>query len=74
VILTPISLLHTGLRFEEILDAEVWHGDVRVFSVFDLSSRELFGYFYQDIYARLVLLKYVFLKSNFQLLIYYWFV
>ncbi|KAM3706119.1 hypothetical protein ACJW30_03G131000 [Castanea mollissima] len=41
-----------GLRFEEILDAEVWHGDVRVFSVFDLSSRELFGYFYQDIYAR----------------------
>ncbi|KAK7846626.1 putative thimet oligopeptidase, partial [Quercus suber] len=41
-----------GLRFEEILDAEVWHGDVRVFSVFDLSSRELFGYFYQDIYTR----------------------
>uniref|UniRef100_A0A2N9FSA7 Peptidase M3A/M3B catalytic domain-containing protein n=1 Tax=Fagus sylvatica TaxID=28930 RepID=A0A2N9FSA7_FAGSY len=41
-----------GLRFEEIVDAEVWHSDVRVFSVFDLSSQELFGYFYLDIYTR----------------------
>ncbi|KAE8023626.1 hypothetical protein FH972_009301 [Carpinus fangiana] len=41
-----------GLRFEEISDAEVWHGDVRVFSVFDLSSGELLGYFYLDMYTR----------------------
>ncbi|KAJ7957621.1 putative Oligopeptidase [Quillaja saponaria] len=41
-----------GLRFEEIADAEVWHCDVRVFSVFDLGSGELLGYFYLDIYSR----------------------
>jgi thimet oligopeptidase len=52
VIFTPSSLFHSGLRFEEISDAEVWHGDVRVFSVFDLSSGELLGYFYLDMYTR----------------------
>ncbi|KAJ4710921.1 putative Oligopeptidase [Melia azedarach] len=41
-----------GLRFEEVADAEVWHTDVRVFSVFDISSSELLGYFYLDIYKR----------------------
>ncbi|XWS69169.1 hypothetical protein CRYUN_Cryun04dG0156400 [Craigia yunnanensis] len=41
-----------GLRFEEIVDADVWHSDVRVFSVFDLSSGELLGYFYLDMYTR----------------------
>ncbi|XP_052311993.1 probable thimet oligopeptidase isoform X2 [Populus trichocarpa] len=41
-----------GLRFQEVADAEVWHGDVSVFSVFDLSSGELLGYFYLDIYMR----------------------
>ncbi|KAF5442942.1 hypothetical protein F2P56_035547 [Juglans regia] len=41
-----------GLRFEEIADAEVWHDDVCVFSVFDLSSGELLGYFYLDLYTR----------------------
>ncbi|XP_041015935.1 probable thimet oligopeptidase [Juglans microcarpa x Juglans regia] len=41
-----------GLRFEEIADAEVWHDDVCVFSVFDLSSGELLGYFYLDLYKR----------------------
>jgi hypothetical protein len=45
-------LLHAGLRFQEVADAEVWHGDVSVFSVFDLSSGELLGYFYLDIYMR----------------------
>lgn len=45
-------MLHTGLRFEEVVDVEVWHSDVRVFSVCDLSSRELLGYFYLDIYKR----------------------
>ncbi|XVF02672.1 hypothetical protein REPUB_Repub04eG0194500 [Reevesia pubescens] len=41
-----------GLRFEEIADADVWHSDVQVFSVFDLSSGELLGYFYLDMYTR----------------------
>lgn len=41
-----------GLRFEEVLDAVVWHSDVRVFSVSDLSSNDLLGYFYLDIYKR----------------------
>jgi hypothetical protein len=42
-----------GLRFEEIAGAEVWHCDVRVFSVFDLSSSELLGYCYLDLFSRL---------------------
>ncbi|KAG8365960.1 hypothetical protein BUALT_Bualt17G0026300 [Buddleja alternifolia] len=41
-----------GLRFEEVADAEVWHQDVKLFSVFDLSSGEVMGYFYLDIYTR----------------------
>ncbi|CAK8567216.1 unnamed protein product [Lathyrus sativus] len=41
-----------GLRFEEIMGAEVWHCDVRVFSVFDLSSSELLGYCYLDLFSR----------------------
>ncbi|PNY07048.1 neurolysin [Trifolium pratense] len=41
-----------GLRFEEIAGAEVWHCDVRVFSVFDLSSSELLGYCYLDLFSR----------------------
>lgn len=41
-----------GLRFEEIADADAWHSDVRMFSVFDLSSGELLGYFYLDMYTR----------------------
>lgn len=41
-----------GLRFDEVVDAEVWHQDVQLFSVFDLSSGELMGYFYLDIYSR----------------------
>lgn len=50
---TLTSLLAAGLRFEEIADVEVWHSDVRAFSVFDLSSSELLGYFYLDIHPRL---------------------
>lgn len=52
MILFLSSLFHTGLRFEEIADAKVWHGDVCVFSVFDLISGELLGYFYLDLYTR----------------------
>ncbi|KAL3656049.1 hypothetical protein CASFOL_000445 [Castilleja foliolosa] len=40
-----------GLRFE-VVDAEVWYQDVKHFSVFDLSSGELMGYFYLDMYTR----------------------
>lgn len=50
----PGILCRIGLRFEEIEDAEVWHSDVRAFTVFDLSSNELLGYFYLDIYMRCV--------------------
>ncbi|XP_020228604.1 probable thimet oligopeptidase isoform X2 [Cajanus cajan] len=41
-----------GLRFEEIAGADVWHCDVRVFSVFDLGSSELLGYCYLDLFSR----------------------
>ncbi|KMT07551.1 hypothetical protein BVRB_6g151620 isoform A [Beta vulgaris subsp. vulgaris] len=41
-----------GLKFEEFVSAEVWHEDIRVFSVFDLSSGELVGYAYLDLYSR----------------------
>ncbi|XP_054786982.1 probable thimet oligopeptidase [Prosopis cineraria] len=41
-----------GLRFEEIVGAEVWHSDVCVFSVLDLGSGELLGYCYLDLYSR----------------------
>ncbi|GFP94493.1 probable thimet oligopeptidase [Phtheirospermum japonicum] len=41
-----------GLRFEEVADAEVWYQDVKLFSVLDLSSGELMGYFYLDMYTR----------------------
>ncbi|KAL3511404.1 hypothetical protein ACH5RR_030805 [Cinchona calisaya] len=41
-----------GLRFEIIEGADVWNSDVQLFSVSDLSSGELMGYFYLDIYSR----------------------
>ncbi|CAL0333113.1 unnamed protein product [Lupinus luteus] len=41
-----------GLRFEEIAGADVWHCDVRAFSVFDLGSSELLGYCYLDLFSR----------------------
>ncbi|XP_024023972.1 probable thimet oligopeptidase isoform X2 [Morus notabilis] len=41
-----------GLRFEEIDDSEVWHSDVRVFSVLESGSGELMGYSYLDMYTR----------------------
>ncbi|CAI9757801.1 unnamed protein product [Fraxinus pennsylvanica] len=46
------SLLITSLKFEEVTDAYGWHQDVQLISIFDLSSSELLGYFYLDIYAR----------------------
>ncbi|KAL4301865.1 hypothetical protein GQ457_10G026390 [Hibiscus cannabinus] len=55
LVLSGIFKIHQdlfGLRFEEIANADVWHSDVRVFSVFDLSSGEILGYFYLDMYTR----------------------
>ncbi|XP_024989612.1 probable thimet oligopeptidase isoform X2 [Cynara cardunculus var. scolymus] len=58
----PVSLVQSGifkvcqdvfgLRFEKVDDAEVWHSDVQLFSVFDLNSTDLLGYFYLDMYTR----------------------
>lgn len=47
-----LPLFYAGLRFEEIDDSEVWHSDVRVFSVLESGSGELMGYFYLDMYTR----------------------
>lgn len=55
-----ISLVVSGLRFEEIAEVEVWHSDVRAFSVFDLSSSERLGYFYLDLHPRLAFLFFFF--------------
>ncbi|KAF3621261.1 hypothetical protein T459_34875 [Capsicum annuum] len=41
-----------GLGFKEVENAVVWHPDVQLFSVSDLSSEELVGYFYLDLYSR----------------------
>lgn len=48
-----LVVLWAGLRFEEIAGADVWHCDVRVFSVLDLGSNELLGYCYLDLFSRL---------------------
>jgi len=49
---TCSCIFHTGLRFEEISRADVWHCDVRVFTVLDLGSSELLGYCYLDLFSR----------------------
>ncbi|VFQ71463.1 unnamed protein product [Cuscuta campestris] len=41
-----------GLGFEEVSGAELWHPDVKLFSVSDLSSKELLGFFFLDMYCR----------------------
>ncbi|KAJ8551006.1 hypothetical protein K7X08_000376 [Anisodus acutangulus] len=41
-----------GLSFKEVEGAAVWHAEVQLFSVSDLSSKELIGYFYLDLYSR----------------------
>lgn len=42
-----------GLGFKEVEGAAVWHPDVQLFSVSDISSKELVGYFYLDLYSRI---------------------
>ncbi|CAM8982024.1 unnamed protein product [Rhodiola kirilowii] len=41
-----------GLKIKEMTDADFWHSDVYLFSVFDLNSNELLGYFYLDLHHR----------------------
>ncbi|XP_047318955.1 probable thimet oligopeptidase [Impatiens glandulifera] len=41
-----------GLRYEEIPDADVWHPRVHLYSISDLSSGEILGYIYLDLYSR----------------------
>ncbi|UYV67343.1 THOP1 [Cordylochernes scorpioides] len=41
-----------GLQFAEQEGAEVWHPDVRMFSVSDSTSGELLGYFFMDLFPR----------------------
>lgn len=54
-----IVIFWAGLRLEEIEGAEVWHRDVRVFSLFDLGSSELVGYCYLDLFSRLSFFNYL---------------
>nr|KAJ0190329.1 hypothetical protein LSAT_V11C800449320 [Lactuca sativa] len=58
----PVSLVQSGifkvcedlfgLRFEKVINSDTWHHDVELFSVFDLNSTDLIGYFYLDLYTR----------------------
>lgn len=41
-----------GIRFDEISEAVVWHSEVRLFSAWDLTSNDILGYFYLDMYSR----------------------
>ncbi|XP_019176680.1 PREDICTED: probable thimet oligopeptidase [Ipomoea nil] len=41
-----------GLGFEENAGVELWHPDVKLFSVSDLSSKEPLGYLFLDLYSR----------------------
>ncbi|UYV67344.1 THOP1, partial [Cordylochernes scorpioides] len=50
--LLDIYQLVLGLQFAEQEGAEVWHPDVRMFSVSDSTSGELLGYFFMDLFPR----------------------
>ncbi|KAG0450290.1 hypothetical protein HPP92_026854 [Vanilla planifolia] len=41
-----------GLKFEEVDGTEVWHETVHLYSVLDLSSSELLGFIYLDLFSR----------------------
>ncbi|KAG8182942.1 hypothetical protein JTE90_010571 [Oedothorax gibbosus] len=41
-----------GLKFNEIKEVELWHEDVKMYSVEDLSTGELLGYFFLDLHPR----------------------
>lgn len=41
-----------GMRFEQALDAPVWHAEVRVYDAYDAGTGALLGRFYLDLIAR----------------------
>ncbi|KAI0528948.1 hypothetical protein KFK09_001492 [Dendrobium nobile] len=41
-----------GLKFKEVKDIEIWHETVNLYAVLDLSSKELLGYVYLDMFSR----------------------
>ncbi|XP_078354234.1 thimet oligopeptidase-like isoform X2 [Oculina patagonica] len=41
-----------GLQFEEIKDPHVWNKDIQMFSVKDVASSSIIGYFYLDLFPR----------------------
>ena len=41
-----------GLKYEHIVDAKVWHDDVKCYAVKSAEDGELLGYFYLDIFPR----------------------
>ncbi|XP_054707162.1 thimet oligopeptidase-like [Uloborus diversus] len=41
-----------SLKFKEIENAEVWHEDVKLYSVHDSEHQTLLGYFYLDLFPR----------------------
>ncbi|PCI39319.1 MAG: hypothetical protein COB53_03425 [Elusimicrobia bacterium] len=41
-----------GLKFKEIVPANAWHEDVKLYSVSDSKSGDLIGHFYLDLYPR----------------------
>jgi Zn-dependent oligopeptidase len=41
-----------GLEFREIADPDVWHPDVRLFSIHDAASGEQLAHFYLDLFPR----------------------
>ncbi|CAL5421950.1 unnamed protein product [Camellia sinensis] len=50
----PFNLVMSGILkiCQDLFDAEVWHSNVHLYSVYDLSSSELLGYFYLDMFSR----------------------
>lgn len=58
MILNLYLFIAIGLRFEKVINSDTWHHDVELFSVFDLNSTDLIGYFYLDLYTRFICVKF----------------
>ncbi|KAK2569551.1 Thimet oligopeptidase [Acropora cervicornis] len=48
----PLDIELLGLVYEEIEKPHVWNEDIQMFSVRDLASGDLIGYFYLDLFPR----------------------
>ncbi|KAJ7372971.1 Thimet oligopeptidase [Desmophyllum pertusum] len=48
----PIHVVTKGLHFEEIKNPQVWNKDIQMFSVQDVASAGIIGYFYLDLFPR----------------------